>query len=111
MNDGYYSKNLQAILTQPVLNIPKIGDNLIYDWQKEAKAILSDLTGIDSGPFYDFLTAEAYIVQLRNDLILLSDKQKSNIQNYFSNPSFTDILFSENENTLSRLKQIEENTR
>ena len=111
MNDGYYSKNLQAILTQPVLNIPKIGDNLIGDWQKEAKAILSDITGIESGLFYDMLAAEAYIVQLRNDLTPLSNKQKSNIKNYFTNPSFTDILFSENGNMLSRLKQIKENTR
>jgi len=109
LNYGYYSKNLQAILTQPVLNIPKIGDILIADWQKEAKAILSDLTGLDSGLFYDMLAAEAYIIQLHNDLTPLSDKQKSNIQNYFTNISFADILFSENEKTLSRLKQIEEN--
>lgn len=109
LNDIYYSKNLQIILSKPKLSIPSLGDTPIADWLKEVKAILSNLTGIDSGSFYDMLAAEAYINQFQDELKPLSDVQKENIQNYFNNSSFVDILFSENEKTLLRVQQIEKN--
>jgi len=131
--DKYYTENLQFLLLQPELSIPRIGDTPIPEWQKEAKAILADLTGISSGLFYDILATQAYIIQLRGEEILLncqpttyyfnneanilldlemdslSEKQKENILAYYSNPSYADILFAENEKTILRLKAIEPN--
>jgi thiol-disulfide isomerase/thioredoxin len=107
--DIYYSKNIQSILTRPELNIPRLGNKPIVDWLQEVKAILSDLSGTDSGFFYDMLAAEAYILQFRDELNPLSEQQKENILDYFSNPSFADMLFAENERTLLQLKEIEAN--
>jgi len=109
LNDMYYSKNLQRILSKPELAIPHIGDTPITDWIKEVKAILIDLTGINSGLFYDMLAAEAYINQLHDELNPLSEKQKENIQTYFSNSSFIDVLLEENKKTILRVQQIEKN--
>jgi len=107
--DIYFSKNLQLILSTPELNIPRLDNTPIYNWLKEVKSILADLTGIDSGLFYDMLAAEAYINQFHNELKPLSEVQKENIRNYFTNPSFADILFEENKKTILRLQQIEKN--
>ena len=109
LTDMYYPVNLRLILSQTELNIPNIGDTQISEWLNEVKLILSELTGIDSGLFYDMLVAEAYINQFRNDLNPLSERQKENILNYFSNPSFADILFAENKKIVLRLMQIERN--
>jgi thiol-disulfide isomerase/thioredoxin len=109
LNDMYYSTALRSILSQPELHIPPVGDTPITDWLKETKTILGDLTGIDSGLFYDILAAEAYINQLWNELSPLSEQQKENILTYFSNPSFADILFAENDRTLFQLEAIEKN--
>ena len=108
-DNPYYVKALQYILTQPALDIPRIGDSPIADWLKETKAILSGLTGIKSGLFYDILTAEAYINQFWDELNPLSERQKENILAYFSNPSFAESLFAENERTIRRLQEIEKN--
>jgi len=105
-----YSNILQLILSNDTLQIPLIKDTPIKDWLKIVKSIIGNSVGENSVFFYDMLVANAYSKQFKENESL-SDKQKSNIQNYFSNPSFTDILFSENENILSLLKQIKENIR
>ncbi|MCL2650909.1 MAG: TlpA family protein disulfide reductase [Candidatus Azobacteroides sp.] len=108
LNEMYYAINLRTILLRSELNIPRIGDTAIANWIKDVKVILSGLTKINSGLFYDILAAEAYIIQL-NRLNPLSERQKENIRTYFSNPSFSDILFLKNKDTIIRLKQIEKN--
>jgi thiol-disulfide isomerase/thioredoxin len=108
-NNKYYSMALRSILSRPELNIPPVGDTPVADWLNEAKTTLADLTGIDSGLFYDILAAEAYINQFWNELNPLSERQKENIRAYFSNPSFTDVLFAENDRTISQLEEIEKN--
>jgi len=45
LNDMYYSKNLQTILSKPELNIPRIGDTPIADWLKKVNAIVSKYKG------------------------------------------------------------------
>jgi thiol-disulfide isomerase/thioredoxin len=105
----YYSLALRSILTQPSLNIPRIGDSPVANWLKEVKSILTDLTGVDSGIFYDILAAESYVNQFWDELNPLSEQQKKNVLNYFSNPSFANILFAENEKTILRLAEIEKN--
>jgi len=103
-----YSNILQLILSNDTLQIPSIKDSPIKDWLKIVKSVIGNSVGENSGFFYDMLVANAYSKQFKENESL-SDKQKSNIQNYFTNTSFANILFSENEKTLSRLKQIEEN--
>jgi thiol-disulfide isomerase/thioredoxin len=101
----YYSLVLEGILNNNTLSIPSIVDRPVTDWQKDVKAILTDLTGLDSGLFYDLLTAKAYYLQIKNKLQPLSAKQKENIQNYFQNPFYTDILFLENESLIAELSE------
>ena len=91
-----YAEVLQFILTNKVLNIPPIEDLSVDEWLKNVKNILSDLIGSDKGFFYDMLVANAYCKQFQEDLIVLSDKQKENIRNYFTNKAFADILLNEN---------------
>jgi thiol-disulfide isomerase/thioredoxin len=92
-----YSGILQTILSCESLGIPPIGDMPVKEWIDEAKTILSDLVGFDSGIFYDFLAANAYSKQIQDETKLLSDKQKKNIKTYFKNKSIVEILLGENE--------------
>ena len=103
-----YSGILQLILNNDTLQIPAIKDIPVKDWIKGVKTIIANLAGINSGLFYDMLAANAYTKQLKENQPL-SEKQKENIRIYFSNPSFRDILFASNKETLFRLDDIEKN--
>jgi len=96
---GFYSNVLQLILSNDTLAIPDIGDMSVDTWLKEAKEILKDDIGTDTGPFYDLLAGNAYAKQF-NEMKPLSEIQKKNIESYFKNKSFVNILFDENENVL-----------
>jgi thiol-disulfide isomerase/thioredoxin len=104
-NALYYSLSLQSILTDQTLNIPPVGDALIKDWLKNVKTILANLIGTDTGLFYDLLTAKSYFLQMKNGLKPLSNKQKENIQTYFTKPTFIDFLFAENEKLITELSE------
>jgi thiol-disulfide isomerase/thioredoxin len=91
-----YPAILKCILTDPILNIPRMDDQSVEDWLKEVKNIVADLIGSNTGLFYDMLAFHAFLSQL-DDGALLSDKQKENIQAYFKNPTFVEYLFTINE--------------
>ncbi|WP_165045631.1 TlpA disulfide reductase family protein [Dysgonomonas sp. ZJ709] len=91
----YYPIVLQSLLKNQTLNIPSIGETPITDWLVEAKAILQDCIGSDNGLFYDLLVASAYNMQLK-EMIPLTKVQIKNIQAYYKESPFIDILFNEN---------------
>jgi thiol-disulfide isomerase/thioredoxin len=96
-----YPNILKAILDDKVLDIPHLGDQPVEDWLKEAKTIMADLIGSDTGLFYDMLTFQVFFNQIVEDVTPLSDQQKENIQTYFKkNPTYTEYLFIENEKLL-----------
>jgi thiol-disulfide isomerase/thioredoxin len=92
-----YSNCLQAILQNDTLAIPPIGDAPIKEWLKNVKGNISELVGFDRGLFYDMLAANAYVKQFNDKALPLSETQKQNIKNYFSNRSFVEILLKKNE--------------
>ncbi|GHT59006.1 hypothetical protein AGMMS50239_04680 [Bacteroidia bacterium] len=108
-----YPATLKRILDDKVLNIPHLGDQPIKDWLKEVKTIMADLIGSDTGLFYDMLAFHAFLTQLDDEAIPLSNHQKKNIQAYFKNPTFVEYLFAENEKiapnqSVSLLKMVNE---
>ena len=104
-NASFYSGMYKAILDNRVLNIPSLNDQPLADWIKEVKTIMTDLTGVDTGLFYDLLATHAYMQQLE-EVKPLSDKQKENIKVWFKNPTFTQFLFTENEAAIKQSKLL-----
>ncbi len=92
-----YSKVMQNLLSNKILNIPSIKETRIEDWLKEVKKIMAVYIGSETGIFYDVLAANAYAGQFNNEIKPLSDKQKENITKYFKNEEVTKILFRKNE--------------
>ncbi len=96
-----YSEIFQNILSDNILNIPKIEDTPIGEWLKGVKTTMAALIGSDSGLFYDMLAVNAYTYQLENSLKPLSEKQIKNIEKYFKNKDITKILLKKNEGILN----------
>lgn len=103
-NAPAYSKIFQYILNDCVLNIPSINEQPIEDWLRKVKTIMANLIGSDTGSFYDMLALHAYWKQLDEELHPLSGRQIENIKTYFKNPTFAKFLFTENEETVKRIK-------
>ncbi len=97
-----YFMILDKILSNKTINLPAIGETPIDAWLKEAKGILSDLTGLHAGLFYEMLVAHAYIKQFQDEVKPLSDKQKENIGNYrFENEDIVEIILARNEKIIA----------
>ncbi len=92
-----YSKTVTKILQTEVLQIPQIGETSIATWVNQVKSSLMDISGVDSGLFYDFLAMNAYGLQFSYESVPLSNKQIDNISNYFENSSFLNFLLNKNE--------------
>jgi thiol-disulfide isomerase/thioredoxin len=93
----YYSEVLQEILSNAIFAIPPIEDTPIEEWLAGVKKTMTDLTGSDKGFFYDMLAANACAKQFNDKLQPLSERQKQNIKDYFSNRSFVEILLKKSE--------------
>lgn len=93
----FYPEALQTILTNETINISPINEVPVDEWLKDVKKTMTPLIGTDKGLFYDMLVANAYARQFEKELRPLSDKQKENIKNYFSNEEYVKILFRKNE--------------
>lgn len=93
-----------ALFENEVLNIPPIGDKQISDWQDDVKDILAELIGFEEGQYYDLLAAHAYIMQLDERLIPLTEIQKANIHAYWKNGEIAKILFNKNSEILELAK-------
>jgi thiol-disulfide isomerase/thioredoxin len=92
-----YTRIFRKILSDTILNIPRIGEMPVEDWLKRVKPILSGPIGTDTGFFYDLLAANAYSKQFYDVLQPLSDKQIEQIRSYFKETSYTELLLLENE--------------
>ena len=105
----YYSEVLQKILSNDTLNIPSIGDKPIDQWMKEVKAIMAELVGFDKGLFYDMLAANSYARQFENELKPLSDRQKTDITNFFKDEKgeIAKILLRKNDEIIQLAAQKE----
>lgn len=89
-----------SILKNEVLGLPVIGDSDIPSWLVSVKVILADLVGFDEGPYYDILAANAYGLQLNEQMTPLSEKQKEHINHYWGNGEIAKILFRRNEQVI-----------
>ncbi|KRT17817.1 hypothetical protein ASU31_00525 [Pedobacter ginsenosidimutans] len=90
----------KVFLQNETLNLPKIVDSDIPSWLKNVKAILADLVGFDNGQYYDILVANAYALQLNEELKPLTEKQKENIKKYWKNGEIAKILFRKNQQVI-----------
>ncbi|MDR2148466.1 MAG: TlpA family protein disulfide reductase [Tannerella sp.] len=88
---------LQFLLEDETLNIPSIGETSIFDWIIKVKRILED--DFSPGIFYDLLVANSYTKQLTG-MNPLTEIQKQNIQSYYKNKSFIELLMNENDRVL-----------
>ena len=64
------------------------------------KSILADVLGFDNGQYYDILVANAYALQLNEELKPLTEKQKENIKKYWKNGEIAKILFRKNQQVI-----------
>ena len=103
---SFYSNVLQLILSNDTLDIPAIGDTPVDDWLVKVKEILKDDIGIGTAQFYDLLAGNAFAKQF-NEVKPLNEIQKKNIIAYFTNKSFANVLFDENE----KVKKIADKSR
>jgi thiol-disulfide isomerase/thioredoxin len=103
-NAPAYPEIFRQILDNDVLNIPRIDSRPIANWLKEVKTTMADLTGSNTGLFYDMLVLHAYWKQLDEELKPFSDQQKKDIKIYFKNPTFVKFLFTANEETVKQAK-------
>ena len=90
----------KVFLQNETLNLPKIVDSDIPSWLKNVKSILADVVGFDNGQYYDILVANAYALQLNEELKPLTEKQKENIKKYWKNGEIAKILFRKNQQVI-----------
>lgn len=83
----------EKILQNEILAIHKIEETDIPTWLKNVKGILADLVGFKDGQYYDILTANAYGLQLTEEVRPLSEKQKEHIKSYWGDGEIAKILF------------------
>lgn len=105
-----YKQALRVLLRNETLNIPQIKDMPIQEWLTIVKGILTDLTGVDKGLFYDMLAVQLYMVQLDSHLEPLSEKQIQNIKEYFVDSDIQTILLRKNEETIKLAKDKKAST-
>ena len=99
----FFPNVVQSLLSIKVLNIPAISEIPVEEWLNSVKATLSDLVGFDSGQFYAILAANAYFKQFKEEANPLSEKQISNIKEYFKDEKegIAKILFRKNEEIIA----------
>lgn len=92
-----YPTFTQELLKNNTLNIPRIQDTPIGEWEKNVKEILGNLIGFDQGLFYDMLVSNAYAMQFELELKPLTLKQIENIKNYYKGGDLEKILLRRNQ--------------
>lgn len=103
-----YTPFLMRFLQIPAFKIPLINDTPIDEWLLSVKTSVSDVIGFSSGLFYDLLASKAYIYQLKEKQIPLTDKQIENIQEYFKNKNedICKLLLASNNQLIKSLEKI-----
>lgn len=100
-----YSEFLQRFLTIAAFKIPKIEDIPIDEWLAGVKTTVQDVTGFNSGLFYDMLAANAYTLQMNDGKEPLTNKQVENISNYYrgNKTEYSKILLRKNEELVKNI--------
>jgi len=88
------------ILQNEVLGLPRIGDSDIPSWLKNVKGLLAEQVGFKDGQYYDILAANAYGLQLNEEVKPLTTKQQEAIKNYWGKSEIAKILFRKNEKVI-----------
>jgi thiol-disulfide isomerase/thioredoxin len=109
-HEEIYCMIFRKILCDKILNIPPIKNMPVNEWLKEVKPVMTGLIGSDSGLFYDLLAANAYYLQLITDIKPLSSIQIENIQAYFGNPAYLNLLLEINQKAIE-INQLDKNER
>ncbi|WP_419033216.1 TlpA family protein disulfide reductase [Dysgonomonas gadei] len=99
---SYLQIAIGELLKNKVLNIPSIEGLTIDEWLVKAKEPLHIITGANPGFFCNVLIASMYAAQL-DAMKPLSEIQKKDIDTYFTDKSFAEVLFSRNEEIVSML--------
>ena len=92
-----YKDAIQGILADTVFKIPRVGEIPITEWLKGVQTIMSDLVGFDNGQLYDLMASNSYAMQFKNELRPLSEKQITNIKDYFKGGEIEKILLRRDE--------------
>jgi len=90
---------IKSFLNIKDFNIQPIAETPIDNWVEAVSREVSEIIGINSGLFYDMLVANAYGLQLINQLVPFSDKQIGQIKQYFTDDKqpIADNLLKKNE--------------
>ena len=101
----YYQRIMSEILDNKFFNIPDIDHQPLIIWASTVKDVLKNILGFDNGLFYDMLVASAYYrtIWLKHSL---TEAQKKDIDDYFTNRDFVRYLLNESQ---ARLKENERN--
>src|SRR5690554_340291 len=91
---SYIHEFFRFLINNDSLSLPLIEHSSIKDWLQEAKTKLG-YAFEDNGYFYEVLVTNAFINQLRGAK-LLSKEQISDVQTYFANTPYHQILLEEN---------------
>ena len=111
LNDPHYLKTFafsefqDSILQNETLGLPAIGERDITSWLTEVKSIIADVLGFKEGSYYDVLAANAYGLQMKEELKPLTDKQKLQITKYWGEGEIAKILFRKN-NLVGKLANL-----
>lgn len=99
---SYLQIAIGELLKNKVLNIPPIEGLTIDEWLVKAKEPLHIITGANPGFFCNVLIASMYAAQL-DAMKPLSEIQKKDIDTYFTDKSFAEVLFSRDEEIVRML--------
>lgn len=88
---------VKSIREQPIYNIPKEKTSMSA-WLQQAKSVLKDDIGSDSGLFYDLLLTNEYM-GIIGEMKPLKESDKIELKKLMANPALTSILLSENKKT------------
>ncbi|MCK7554067.1 TlpA family protein disulfide reductase [Chitinophaga sedimenti] len=90
----------QELLTNNILNIPRIRDTPVDEWVRNTKQILAPLLGFDQGMFYDMLIGNAYGLQFEVEVQPLSPTQIDNIKKYYKGSDLEKLLLRRNQEVI-----------
>ncbi len=106
LNNSYYcySPNfcmmMKDLLKNKEINIPSIGDTQPTVWLSQVKEILGNSVD-DKSLFGQLLVAQSYIIQLEESSNFLSEKQKTNIQDFYKGALWQNLVLEKNKTMIA----------
>jgi thiol-disulfide isomerase/thioredoxin len=101
---GAYSDLFKYILRDSVLNLPPLRDGAIGKWMDRVKENLNGIVNADSGLFCDMLAANSYGLQLREEKQPLSDRQITQIKDYWRDKEIAKVVLRRNRQLVEQLE-------